>query len=177
MSWRSLKFWGVMLVILGFIGLLAFGLTSDPKKVPSPLLGKMAPDFSVTSLDGKSSLKLSELKGIPVVLNFWGSWCPECTREAPVLEAFYQRYDKGQNKVRVLGIAFQDTPSRAKAFAKRFGKNYFLALDDDEGSIALNYGLYGAPETFFIDPKGIIRFKQVGGVTPDLLLEQLESML
>jgi len=177
MSWKSFKLWGVVAVILGFIGLLAFGLTADPKHVPSPLVGRSAPDFTVTSLDGKSSLKLSDLKGTPVVLNFWGSWCLECRREAPVLEAFYQQYDKQQNQVRVLGIAFQDTPERAKAFAQQFGKNYFLALDDEKGNIVLDYGLYGAPETFFIDAKGIIRYKHITSVTPQLLTEQLQAML
>ena len=178
MNWKSYKLWLAIGCILGFISILAYGLTQNPKLVPSPLVGKKAPDFTVTSLmDGKTSLTLSDLKGRPVVLNFWGSWCPECRRESSVLEAFYQQYDKQDKKVHVIGLAFQDTAQRARAFAGQFGKNYFLALDDEKGTIILDYGIYGAPETFFIDAEGIIRHKQVGGVTPELLQKQLQSLL
>ncbi len=174
---KSIKFWGAIAVILGFIGILAYGLNTDPKKVPSPLIHKAAADFEVSSLDGTTSLKLSDLRGKPVVLNFWASWCLECQTEAYVLESFYQQYDKEKGQIRVIGVAIQDTQTRATAFANRFGKNYFLALDHTDGRIALDYGIYGVPETFFIDAEGIIRFKKVGGVTPELMTQQIQTLL
>lgn len=177
MWFKSWKFWGVCLVIAGLLSLLGFGFTTDPKQVPSPLIGKPAADFSVTSLAEGKALSLKALRGQPVVLNFWASWCLECQEEARVLETFYQQYEVQAQQVRVIGIAIQDTPERAAAFARQFGKTYFLALDDASGKIALDYGIYGVPETFFIDPQGVIRFKQVGGVTPELMAEKLKQLL
>ena len=174
---KSLKFWCVIVVVLGFIGLLAFGLTSNPKHVPSPLIGKLAPDFKVVAMDGSASLQLSDLKGKPVVLNFWASWCLECRTEAGILEAYHQHYEKQQNRIYVLGIAIQDKLLQAQAFAQRFGKQYFLALDDEKGSIALDYGIYGVPETFFIDARGIVHYKQVGGVSEEVMTRQVQALL
>ena len=174
---KSLKFWGIVLAILSFIGLLAFGLTSDPSHVPSPWIGKPAPDFAVVALDGASTLRLSDLKGKPVVLNFWASWCVECQVEAGILEGVYQQFEKQKNQIHVVGIAIQDTHPQAQAFAQRFGKSYFLALDDATGTIGLDYGLYGVPETFFIDARGVVRFKHVGAVTTELMAKQIQSLL
>ena len=80
------------MIVLGLITLLAFGFTTDPKKVPSPLLGRPAPDFQVNELNGEQKFSLSEFKGKPVVLNFWASWCAECRTEAVILEEFFQTH-------------------------------------------------------------------------------------
>ncbi len=173
---KSWKFWTISSGILCFIALLAYGFTTDPKNVPSPWIGKAAPEFTVTHLDGQQKLSLSDLRGKPVVLNFWGSWCPSCRDEAHVLEAFYQNYSVQQDQVHVIGIAFQDTIEKAQAFAQRFRKTYFLALDSPSGDITLDYGIYGAPETFFIDKAGIIQHKHVGAVTPQILEEQFSKL-
>ena len=90
--WKSWKFWAVWISILFFVALLAFGFTTDPKNVPSPLVGRTAPDFEVTALNGGQKIRLSELKGKLVLLNFWASWCQECRVEAHVLEAFHKKY-------------------------------------------------------------------------------------
>ena len=174
---KSLKFWCVIAVVLGFIGLLAFGLTSDPKHVPSPQIGKSAPDFKVVAMDGSAALQLSDLKGKPVVLNFWASWCLECQHEAGILQAYHQQFEKRQKRIHVLGIAIQDNLSQAQAFARRFGKQYFLALDDEKGNIALDYGIYGVPETFFINAQGIIQHKHIGGVTEEVMAQQIQALL
>lgn len=174
---KSWKFWAVMGVIAGVSGLFFYGFTLDPKLVKSPLLNKPAPEFTMPLLGQNKSLSLKDLRGKPVILNFWASWCQACKAEALVLQAAYLRYDKGQQKIRVIGVAIQDKPKDAIAFAKRYGKTYTLGLDNEAGDISLSYGLYGVPETFFIDGKGIIRFKHVGAVTTEIIKKRVEKML
>lgn len=175
--WRSWKFWLVLVAISGVVGLFVYGFTVDPKLVKSPLLGKPAPGFAITRIGSGERLTLGDLRGKPLILNFWASWCAACREEAHVLQATHTLYEEQQQKVRVVGIAIQDTESKAMAFARKFGKTYFLALDDDAGDISLSYGIYGVPETFFIDAEGIIRYKQVGPVTPEVIEQQVESLL
>ena len=175
--WTSWRFWAVWLIVLGLITLLAFGFTTDPKKVPSPLMGKPAPDFRVDELNGEQKFSLSEFKGIPVVLNFWASWCAECRTEAVILEDFFQKYGENNKQLVMIGIAIQDTPNKAKTFARQFGKTYLLGLDDDAGNIALDYGIYGVPETFFIDREGNIFHKTIGIVTTELMEKLFKPFL
>ena len=175
--WTSWKFWAVWVIVLGLIILLAFGFTTDPKKVPSPLMGRPAPDFQVDELNGEQKFSLSEFKGIPIVLNFWASWCTECRTEAVILENFFQKYGVNNKQLVMIGIAIQDSPKNAKAFARHFGKTYLLGLDDDAGNIALDYGIYGVPETFFIDPEGNIFLKTIGMVTKELMEQKFKPFL
>ena len=176
MFFKSWKFWGVALTIAAFSALLAFGLTKDPKKVPSPLLNQSAPDFSLKNLfDNTNQKSLSDFYGKPLVINFWASWCTECRIEAGTLKNFYQKSELQEKRATLIGIAIQDTEQRAKSFAMQFQKKYFLAMDD-LGDIAMDYGVYGVPETFFIDAKGIVRHKHIGVVTPDLMQEQLKLL-
>jgi len=175
--WTSWKFWSVWVIVLGFIALLAFGFTTDPKNVPSPLMGRPAPDFKVDKLNGEKKFSLSEFKGIPVVLNFWASWCAECRAEAVILQNFFQKYGANNEQLVMIGIAIQDSANKAKAFAKYFGKTYLLGLDDDAGNIAIDYGIYGVPETFFIDPEGNVFYKTVGKVTTELMEQKFKPFL
>ena len=175
--WTSWKFWTVWVIVLGLITLLAFGFTTDPKKVPSPLMGRPAPDFQVDELNGEQKFSLSEFKGIPIVLNFWASWCAECRTEAVILENFFQKYGVNNKQLVMIGIAIQDSPKNAKAFARHFGKTYLLGLDDDAGNIALDYGIYGVPETFFIDPEGSIFYKAIGMITKELMEQKFQPFL
>jgi cytochrome c biogenesis protein CcmG/thiol:disulfide interchange protein DsbE len=172
----SWKFWLVMGAIAAVAGLFAYGFTTNPKLVPSPLLGQPAPAFELQQLNGTGKVSLAELKGTPFILNFWASWCVACREEAQVLQRAHLIYELEQKKLRVIGIAVQDTPTQALSFARQFGKTYFLALDNPAGETGLNYGLYGVPETFFVDGQGIIRHKQIGPVTPELLHAQVERL-
>ena len=175
---KSWKFWMAMAAILGVVGLLAFGFTKNPKLVNSPLVGKSAPPFEITEMNTGERLTSGMLKGTPYLLNFWASWCQACRTEAPYLKAAYEFYEKRSNgRARVIGIAIQDTPENARAFAKQFGKEYFLALDNDRGDISLNWGLYGVPETFFVDAKGIISHKHIGALDWDDVQREMERML
>jgi cytochrome c biogenesis protein CcmG/thiol:disulfide interchange protein DsbE len=173
---RSWKFWAVMGTLAALVALFTFGFTQDPKLVPSPLVGKAAPPFAVPQLNGPGRVELAELKGTPLILNFWASWCVACRDEAHVLQAAHLKYEQQEHRVRVVGIAIQDTPEKALAFAKRYGKTYFLALDNSKGEISMNYGLYGVPETFFIDAQGVVAFKQIGPVTPELIEAQVAKL-
>ena len=173
--WKKPGFWISWISIVGLIAIFGFGFTTDPKKVPSPLIGRLAPNFVVRQLDGEKLIKLSDIK-TPVVLNFWASWCVECRSEAHILETFHQEQQKSNQPFKVLGISIQDSEENAKAFARQLGKTYFLALDDPSGNIALDYGIYGVPETFFIDAKGIIYHKQIGSVTATILKQQKKSL-
>ena len=173
--WTSWKFWAAWAMIGGLIGLFAFGFTTDPKLVPSPLIGKPARSFDLQLLNGTQTVSLEDFRGKPLVLNFWASWCVECRSEASELEAFHQEHSAKGDAV-VVGVAIQDTVDQAQAFAQRFGKTYLLGLDNEAGQIALDYGIYGVPETFIIDANGVIRTKQVGGVTRAWLDQQLEKL-
>ena len=165
----------LIIVSIGLVYFLYSGLQHNPKDIPSTLIGKVAPDFRADWISGqryipkaaKDHYRLSDLKGRMVVLNFWASWCYSCRQEAKDLEAFHQRTKDG-GKVAIVGIAIQDTIEAASAFAKKYGKTYPLGLDVT-GSIAIDYGVTGVPETFIIDPSGKIVHKEVGPVTVPFL--------
>ena len=114
---------------------------------------------------------------MPVLLNFWASWCVACRDEAHILQAAHLRYEKTGDQLRVVGIAIQDTEDKAVAFARKFGKTYFLGLDNEAGDISLSYGLYGVPESFFIDAGGIIRYKHVGAVSAELVEREVARLM
>ena len=174
---NSWKFWVVMAAIMGVVGLLAFGFTKNPKLVKSPLVGTPAPGFKITELNTGEPLSSADLQGTPYLLNFWASWCAACRDEAPYLKRAYEGYEKSGRKIRVIGIAIQDTPEKARAFARRFGKHYFLAMDSKRGDISLNWGLYGVPETFFVNGRGIITHKHIGALTWKVTQREVERLL
>ena len=164
----------IALVAVGpVLGLLAYGFTRDPKEIPSPLIGKRAPDFTLTLFDGRS-LGLEELRGKVVFLNFWASWCPPCRAEARTLEAAWQKY-KDQDVVFV-GIAIQDTEEDARAFLREFGITYPNGRDPT-GKIAIDYGVWGIPETFIVDGQGRITYKHVGGIGWPAITAKLDEAL
>ena len=131
-----------------------------------------AADFTLQLFDG-GSFRLSEHRGAPVIVNFFASWCIPCIAEAPALEAVFQEY-RGRG-VKVLGIAVQDTESKAMGFVKEHGLTFPAGLD--AGEIKESYGVFGVPTTFFIDKEGFIRYTHAGRVTEDLLRHELEKLL
>jgi cytochrome c biogenesis protein CcmG/thiol:disulfide interchange protein DsbE len=154
--------------------LLAYGFKTNPREIPTPLLDRPAAAFTVTTFGG-SPLSLESLRGKVVMLNFWASWCrPACYEEAPALERTWREYkDKG---VVVVGIDIQDRDEAARTFLAEFGHS-FPNAPDPAGRIAVDYGVYGVPETFFIDRKGRVRFKQVGALTDELARQRLDTLL
>jgi len=154
--------------------LLAYGFRADPRAIPSPLVGKPAAPFSLGLFDGRR-LSLDDLRGQIVVLNFWASWCyPACYEEAPVLERGWHTYRA--RGVSVVGVDIQDTEEPARRFIQQFSLS-FPNVPDPTGKISVDYGVYGVPETFFIDKTGRIRKKHVGAVTDEVFTREVERLL
>jgi cytochrome c biogenesis protein CcmG/thiol:disulfide interchange protein DsbE len=171
------RWWKLGLMLLpavGVLALLAYGFSREPGRIDSPLIGGPAPDFTLELLDG-GRLELSELRGRPVLVNFWASWCyPACWNEAPRLEAAWQQYrDRG---VMVVGVVYQDTAENAREFVRKHGKTYPNGLDP-AGRVALDFGVYGVPETFFIDGTGVIADKHIGEIPTSTLVTKIEALL
>jgi len=158
-------------IVLSLIALLAYGFGRDPRYIPSPLLGRPAPSFAVTLFDG-GKLSLEDLRGKVVFLNFWASWCPPCRAEAKDLEEIWQRWK--DKDVVFLGINIQDQEDDALAFLKEFHITYPNGRDGS-GKTAIGYGVWGIPETFFIDRKGRITYKHVGTLGQTLIAAKLEE--
>lgn len=159
-------------VLVGLMALVAVGFTRDPARIESPLIGRPAPTFRLVSLDG-TTVDLAALRGRPVVLNFWASWCIPCRDEAPLLRAAQERY---QPNLAFLGVVYQDSAASAQAFVDRYGIAYPSLLDPD-GRTALDYGVYGIPETYFIAADGTIRAKQIGPLDAASLERQIREAL
>ncbi|MBI2486225.1 MAG: TlpA family protein disulfide reductase [Deltaproteobacteria bacterium] len=163
-------FVGIVLLLF----LFAYAIFGDKVfEKPSPLVGTQAPDFRLNLFTG-GQLKLSELKGKAVLLNFWASWCGPCRSEAPALEASWRKYrDK---PVVFLGINVWDDKSNALRYIDSFGGGYLNGLDP-KGEIAVEYGVAGVPETYFIDPSGKIVDKYTGQLTKETIDYFLERAL
>jgi cytochrome c biogenesis protein CcmG, thiol:disulfide interchange protein DsbE len=168
--WR----WLLPLAAVPVLALLAYGFTLNPRDVPSPLVGRPAAPFALTSFDG-APVDLAALRGKVVVLNFWASWCyPACYEEAPALERGWRAYrDRG---VVVVGVDIQDKDEAARTFIGDFSLT-FANAPDRTGKVSIDYGVYGVPETFFIDRAGRIHRKHVGAVTDAVFRETVETLL
>lgn len=158
-----------LLIPLGVFALLcAFlfaGLRHDPRRVPSPLIGKPVPDFALTQLHDPSKLLGSiDMKGQVWLLNIWASWCAPCRQEHPLLIELAKA-----GITPIIGLQYKDDPETGKAWLARNGNPYVTSVADRDGRVGLDFGVYGVPETFVIDKKGLIRYKQIGPITPDVL--------
>lgn len=169
MTWKRLLL--VFAIGLPLIAVLAFGFTRDPREIPSPLIGRPAPPFAVRLTDGRE-VRLSDLRGKVVFLNFWASWCPPCRAEARALEAAWQRHRDGD--VVFLGVNMQDREEAAREFLREFGITYPNGIDGGN-RIAIDYGVWGIPETFFLDRDGRITYKHIGALGGGTIHAKLEE--
>lgn len=150
------------LVVVGF---LAVGLTLNPRELPSPLVGKPAPAFSLPQLHDQAKVfSPNEMAGKVWLLNFWASWCGGCKEEHPVL---LQLAKSGE--VPIYGVDYKDTRDEALTWLRQHGNPYPLTAVDEAGRVGINYGVYGVPETYVIDKQGVIRYKQIGPLREDTL--------
>ncbi len=151
------------------VGFLAVGLTLNPREVPSPLVGKAAPDFSLPQLhESDKVFSPKDLAGKVWLLNFWASWCSGCKDEHPVL---MQLANSGE--VPIYGADYKDRREEALTWLQRWGNPYQLVGVDEAGRVGINYGVYGVPETYVIDKAGKIRYKQIGPVDLDILEQKI----
>lgn len=167
----------IPLAVFGVIAaIFAYGLTGDPQKLPSTLIGKAAPRLTLPALDGlmrdgvaAPGLSANDLAdGKPVVVNFWASWCAPCVAEHPLLIELTR-----QTGVRLVGINHKDQAANARRFLGRYGNPYAVVGVDADGRGGIEWGVYGMPETFVLDGQGRIVFKHVGQITADTLRRDL----
>ena len=159
--------------LLAMLGLLIFGLTNDPRAIPSPFIDKPAPAFSLRTLhDPEKTMSEVDLKGEVSLVNVWASWCVACRHEHDLLVDLAR-----QGKVRIIGLNYKDEEADAKLWLQRLGDPYEVTLVDRDGRAGIDWGVYGVPETFVVDRDGVVRHKQIGPLTPDNLRETILPLL
>lgn len=153
---------GIFIVLVGF---LAVGLNLNPREVPSPLIDKPAPAFSVPQLHrADKTISRDDLKGKVWLLNVWASWCVSCRQEHPVLVDLAK-----SGAVPIYGLNYKDQREAGLKWLAEHGNPYVISAYDQDGRVGIDYGVYGVPETFLIDKNSVIRYKHIGPVTPDAL--------
>jgi len=169
MNPRLLPFAGFLLLL----ALLGFGIwwssTHDLREVPSPLIGKPAPAFSLPRLDEPAtSVGSRDLAGEPYLLNVFASWCFACRDEHPILMREGRRLG-----VKLVGFNYKDEADDARRWLAQFGNPYDIVIADRPGDVAIDFGVTGAPETFLVDANGIVRYKYISPITPEVIATEL----
>ncbi len=160
----------LFLVLVVFLGV---GLHRDPRMVPSPLIGKPAPNFDLTDVhDPAHRFSNKELLGKVWLLNVYASWCESCRDEHPLLVEF-----AGRKMAPIIGLDYKDKPEDARKYLNEMGNPYDLSISDLDGRVGINYGVYGVPETYIIDKTGIIRDKIIGPVTVNTINERIVPLI
>jgi cytochrome c biogenesis protein CcmG/thiol:disulfide interchange protein DsbE len=161
---------GIFVVLVLFLGA---GLKLDPKEVPSPLIGKPAPTFALARLDDPTqTIRRDDLLGQVWMLNVWASWCVACREEHPLLVEFAK-----SKTLPIYGLNYKDQPAAGQKWLSDFGNPYQASLSDRDGRVGIDFGVYGVPETFIIDRQGVVRFKQIGPITPEVIRTKIEPLV
>jgi cytochrome c biogenesis protein CcmG/thiol:disulfide interchange protein DsbE len=158
LNMRRLCFLIPIFLILGLFYFFSKGLHQDPRELPSTLIHQPAPSFALHELDGSKLQSEKVFLGHLTLLNVWASWCDSCQEE----QAFLMTVKKKHPELFLVGLNYKDKPSQARAWLKKFGNPYQIILEDQDGNVSINYGVYGTPETFLINAEGIILAKHVG---------------
>jgi cytochrome c biogenesis protein CcmG/thiol:disulfide interchange protein DsbE len=170
---RYLRYLAPLAVFLVLAGFLFRGLSLDPKLVPSPLVGKPMPAFSLTRLkDPDATLGDADIRGEVSILNIWATWCVSCRAEHEVLLLLAR-----SNKANIYGLNYKDERAAAQRWLQQLGDPYVANAFDEDGRVGIDWGVYGAPETFIIDRQGIVRHKHIGPLTVEILNEQILPLI
>jgi len=170
---RSLKFIVPFVLFLVLAAFFAVGLQRDPREIPSPFIDKPAPPFKLQQLhDAAKPFAPEDMKGRVWMLNVWASWCVSCRVEHPLLVEMSKR-----NIVPIVGLNYKDQREAGVQWLTRFGNPYVLSAYDLDGRVGIDYGVYGVPETFVIDKQGVVRYKQIGPITPEALEKKILPLL
>lgn len=178
-------------IFITLVGFLAVGLRLNPREVPSPLIGKPAPDFLLHDKKGvivkdergapqqlsqlhdpSKSISTRDMAGQVWLLNVWASWCVSCREEHPVLMDFAKL-----GAAPIIGLNYKDARQDGMNWLRQFGDPYKLSAHDLTGGVGIDYGVYGVPETFVIDKRGVIRLKHIGAVTPEVIRDKLLPLI
>jgi cytochrome c biogenesis protein CcmG/thiol:disulfide interchange protein DsbE len=158
---KSIKHWLPLLLFLVLVGFFAIGLNLNPREISSPLIDKPAPQFSSTLIsDDKVHFSVNDMRGKVWLLNVWASWCSACRDEHHLLMEV-----SGTLNIPIIGLDYKDTKRDAMATLSRFGDPYRAVVNDADGKIGMDYGVYGVPETYLIDKRGIVRYKEIGALS------------
>jgi cytochrome c biogenesis protein CcmG/thiol:disulfide interchange protein DsbE len=156
-------------IFVALLVLLGIGLKLDPREVPSPLIGKAAPHFELPELhQAAKTFSERDMLGKVWVLNVWASWCVSCREEHPVLLDL-----AAKGEVPIYGLNYKDRREDGLAWLKGMGDPYKLSIFDFDGRVGIDYGVYGVPETYVIDKSGVIRYKRIGPLTPEIVKEKV----
>ena len=167
------KFLIPLLLFIVLVGFLAVGLNRDPHEVLSPLINKPAPAFEIAQLaQANKTFSPASMKGQVWILNVWASWCVACREEHPVLVELGK-----SGQAPLIGLDYKDKREDALAMLERQGNPYVLSAFDANGRVGIDYGVYGVPETYVIDQAGVIRFKHIGPITPQILNQKIYPLL
>ena len=162
-----------LIIFVALLGILGIGLNLDPKEIPSPFIGKPAPEFTLNQLkDPSKTFSPEDLKGKTWLLNVWASWCTTCREEHPLLVSFSK-----QKIVPIIGLDYKDKTADALEWLNRMGDPYDLSVADIKGNVGIDYGVYGVPETFLIDPSGKIIFKHTGPLTEEVMIKKIIPLI
>ena len=157
-----------LLAFIVLIGFLAVGLRLKPRELPSPFIDQPAPAFVLPELSSQRPFSNAQMMGEVWLLNVWASWCVACRAEHPLFNRL-----ANADIVPIVGLNYKDNADDAVAWLQRLGNPYTHIPFDSNGAVGIEYGVYGVPETYLIDQAGIIRFKQVGALTPEILQRTL----
>lgn len=159
-----LRFFLPLFAFIALVGLLWVGLSLDPRAIPSPLVGRDAPAFDLPELrEPETRFAHTDMLGKPALFNVWASWCVTCRHEHPMLAELRRM------GVPVYGLNYKDTRSDALRFLAQFGDPYNAVGFDESGLVGIDWGVYATPESFLLDRHGIIRFKHIGMITPEVI--------
>jgi cytochrome c biogenesis protein CcmG, thiol:disulfide interchange protein DsbE len=161
------------LLLLIPVGVLLYsGLGKNTQLVPSPYLGKELPKIAGPDLLTGQLIELAQFKGTPIIVNVWASWCVACVDEHPV----FNRYRESADAVPIVGIAYRDKAEDARNWLAQLGNPFTAIIHDETGRIGIDLGITGAPETFFIDANGRVRYKHIGGVDSQIIASKVAEL-